>query len=293
MDLLTNVNWNLLLTILVDVLENGFAWALVGLGVYLSFRVINVPDLTVDGTLTLGAATAARLLIGGVSPLLATLAGTVAGMLGGLMTGLLHTRLKIQPLLAGILTMTFLYSVNLRVMGRANIALMNVATIVPKDSKYGTLLLFAALAICLKIVIDLFLKTDLGLALRATGNNEQMVRTFGVSSDSMKVLGLVLSNGMVGLGGALLAQYGGFADAQMGIGTVVIGLASVILGEIVFGSRSVFRATLAVMLGSILYRAIYAMALRSWLSASDMKMVTAILVILALSTTRIKRLVRA
>lgn len=293
MDLLTNINWNMLLTITIDVLENGFAWALVALGVYLSFRIINVPDLTVDGTLTLGAAATARLLVGGVSPLLATLAGTAAGMLGGLMTGLLHTRLKIQPLLAGILTMTFLYSVNLRVMGRANIALINVDTIVPNGSKYGTLLLFAAVAIFLKILIDLFLKTDLGLALRATGNNEQMVRTFGVSSDSMKVLGLVLSNGMVGLGGSMLAQYSGFADAQMGIGTVVIGLASVILGEIVFGSRSVFRATLAVVLGSILYRAIYAMALRSWLNASDMKMVTAILVILALSTTRIKNLVRA
>lgn len=293
MDLLTNINWNMLLTITIDVLENGFAWALVALGVYLSFRIINVPDLTVDGTLTLGAAATARLLVGGVSPLLATLAGTAAGMLGGLMTGLLHTRLKIQPLLAGILTMTFLYSVNLRVMGRANIALINVDTIVPNGSKYGTLLLFAAVAIFLKVLIDLFLKTDLGLALRATGNNEQMVRTFGVSSDSMKVLGLVLSNGMVGLGGSMLAQYSGFADAQMGIGTVVIGLASVILGEIVFGSRSVFRATLAVVLGSILYRAIYAMALRSWLNASDMKMVTAILVILALSTTRIKNLVRA
>jgi len=292
-DLLTNINWNMLLTITIDVLENGFAWALVALGVYLSFRIINVPDLTVDGTLTLGAAATARLLVGGVSPLLATLAGTAAGMLGGLMTGLLHTRLKIQPLLAGILTMTFLYSVNLRVMGRANIALINVDTIVPNGSKYGTLLLFAAVAIFLKVLIDLFLKTDLGLALRATGNNEQMVRTFGVSSDSMKVLGLVLSNGMVGLGGSMLAQYSGFADAQMGIGTVVIGLASVILGEIVFGSRSVFRATLAVVLGSILYRAIYAMALRSWLNASDMKMVTAILVILALSTTRIKNLVRA
>jgi putative ABC transport system permease protein len=278
--------------ILLPILEQGLVWGVVALGVYLTFRVINVPDLTVDGTLTLGAALAARLLTAGVSPLLATLAGFGAGAIGGLMTGLLHTRGKVQPLLAGIITMTALYSINLRVMGRANIALFRVSTLIP-TSPYGKVVLFAIVALAVKLAIDLFLRTDLGLALRATGDNDQMVRAYAISSDNMKLLGLVLSNALVGLGGALIAQYGGFADAQMGIGTVVVGLASLILGEVVFGTRTVMRATFAVLLGSIFYRAIVALALRAGFAASDLKLVTAVLVVLALTMPRLKRLIRA
>jgi putative tryptophan/tyrosine transport system permease protein len=277
--------------ILIPILEQGLVWGVVALGVYLTFRVINVPDLTVDGTLTLGAAVAARLLVGGTHPVLATLAGLLAGSVGGLMTGLLHTRGKVQPLLAGIITMTGLYSINLRVMGRANIALMRVESLIP-TTPYGKLLLFAGIALAVKLAIDLFLKTDLGLALRATGDNDQMVRAYAVSSDNMKLLGLVISNGLVGLGGALIAQYGGFADAQMGIGTVVIGLASLIIGEVIFGTRSVARATVAVVLGSILYRGLVALALRAGFNASDLKLVTAALVVLALATPKLKQLVR-
>jgi putative ABC transport system permease protein len=275
--------------ILLPILEQGLVWGLVALGVYLTFRVVNVPDLTVDGTLTIGAATAARLLMGGVSPVAATLAGGLAGAAGGLITGLLHTRGKVQPLLAGIITMTALYSINLRIMGRANIAMLGVKTLIPTGT-YGKLLLFGAVALALKLVLDLFLRTDLGLALRATGDNDQMVRAYGVSSDNAKVLALALSNGLVGLGGALIAQYGGFADAQMGIGTVVIGLASLIIGEVVFGARSVGRATAAALLGSILYRGIVALALRAGFAASDLKLVTALLVVLALTTPRLKQL---
>lgn len=277
--------------ILVQILEQGLVWGLVAVGVYLTFRVVNVPDLTVDGTLTLGAATAARLLVAGVNPFLATGAGALAGAVGGLATGLLHTRGKVQPLLAGILTMTALYSINLRVMGRANIALLRVKTLIPTEGAYSKLLLFAGVGIGLVALVSLFLKTDLGLALRATGDNEQMVRTFAISSDNMKVMGLVLGNGLVGLGGALVAQYGGFADAQMGVGTVVVGLASVIIGEVVFGSKSVVRATAAALLGSVLYRGIVALALRAGFVASDLKLVTALLVVLALATPRLKRLV--
>jgi putative tryptophan/tyrosine transport system permease protein len=276
--------------ILVQILEQGLVWGLVALGVYLTFRVVNVPDLTVDGTLTMGAATAARLLVAGVNPVAATLAGALAGAVGGLMTGLLHTKGKVQPLLAGILTMTALYSVNLRIMGRSNIALLRTRTLIP-EGPYGKLLLFAAVALGVKLLLDLFLKTDLGLALRATGDNDQMVRAYAVSSDNMKLLGLTVSNGLVGLGGALIAQYGGFADAQMGIGTVVVGLASVITGEVVFGTRSVARATAAALLGSILYRGIVALALRAGFAASDLKLVTALLVVLALATPRLKHLV--
>lgn len=277
--------------ILVQILEQGLVWGLVAVGVYLTFRVVNVPDLTVDGTLTLGAATAARLLIAGVNPLLATGAGALAGAVGGLATGLLHTRGKVQPLLAGILTMTALYSINLRVMGRANIALMRVKTLIPAEGAYSKLLLFAAVGIGVVVLVSLFLKTDLGLALRATGDNEQMVRTFAISSENMKVMGLVLGNALVGLGGALVAQYGGFADAQMGVGTVVVGLASVIIGEVVFGSKGVVRATAAALLGSVLYRGIVALALRAGFMASDLKLVTALLVVLALATPRLKRFV--
>lgn len=276
--------------ILLPILQQGLVWGLVALGVWLTFRVVNVADLTVDGSLTSGGAVAARLLVAGADPLLATLAGFVAGAAGGAITGLLHTRAKVQPLLAGIITMTALYSINLRIMGRSNIALIRVKTLVPTDP-WAQLALFAVVAAVAVLLLNLFFRTDLGLALRATGDNDAMVRTFGVSSDNMKLLGLVLSNGIVGLGGALVAQYGGFADAQMGIGTVIAGLAALILGEAIFGARTVLRATLAALLGSILFRAIVAMALRAGFQASDLKLVTALLVIVALVTPRWKQLV--
>lgn len=277
--------------ILLPILEQGLVWGLVALGVYITFRIINVPDLTVDGTLTLGASAAARLLVLGINPLLATGAGALAGAAGGLITGLLHTRGRVQPLLAGIITMTGLYSINLRVMGRANISLLGMETLMPR-SETGQLLLFIGVAAGVVLLLYLFFRTDLGLAMRATGDNDQMVRTLAVSSDGMKVLGLVLSNGLVGFGGALLAQYGGFADAQMGIGTVIVGLASLILGEVIFGSQTPLRATIAALLGSILYRAIVALALRAGFAASDLRLVTALLVVAALTTPRLKGLLR-
>ncbi len=276
--------------ILLPILQQGLVWGLVALGVWLTFRVVNVPDLTVDGTLTTGGAVAARLLVAGADPVLATLAGFVAGAAGGSITGLLHTRAKVQPLLAGIITMTALYSINLRIMGRANIALLRVKTLVPTEP-WAQLALFAVVVAVTLVLVNLFFRTDLGLALRATGDNDAMVRTFGVSSDNMKLLGLVISNGIVGLGGALVAQYGGFADAQMGIGTVIAGLAALILGEAVFGAPNIWRATVASVLGSVLFRGIVALALRAGFQASDLKLVTAALVVLALVTPRWKQLV--
>lgn len=276
--------------IALSILQQGLVWGLVALGVYLTFRVVNVPDLTVDGTLTTGGAVAARLLVAGANPILATLAGALAGAIGGSLTGLLHTRAKVQPLLAGIITMTALYSINLRIMGRSNIALMQTPTLVP-DDPWAQLAFFFGIAFVIVLLLNLFFRTDLGLALRATGDNDGMVRTFGVSSDNMKLLALCLSNGVVGLGGALVAQYGGFADAQMGVGTVIAGLAALILGEAVFGTPTVLRATIAAVLGSTLYRAIVALALRAGFQASDLKLVTAILVVLALVTPRWKQLI--
>lgn len=281
------MSFQAIIDVVLPVLQQGLVWGLVTLGVWLTFRVINVPDLTVDGTLTTGAAVAARLLVAGANPALATLSGFAAGAAGGALTGLLHTRAKVQPLLAGIITMTALYSINLRIMGRSNIALFRVPTLVP-DDPWAQLALFAGVVAATLLLANLFFRTDLGLALLATGDNDAMVRTFGISSDNMKLLGLMLSNGLVGLGGALVAQYGGFADAQMGIGTVVAGLAALIMGEAVFGRPSIWRATVAAVLGSILYRAIIAAALRAGFQASDLKLVTAALVVIALVTPRWK-----
>lgn len=277
--------------IVLPILQQGLVWGLIALGVWMTFRIVNLPDLTVDATLTTGGATAARLLMAGVNPLVATLAGFVTGAMGGAITGVMHTRMKVQPLLASIITLTGLYSINLRIMGRSNIALFNMTTLVP-ESPWGKLALFSGVALLIVLLINLFFKTDLGLALRATGDNDGMVRTLGVSSNNMKLLALVLSNGIVGLGGALIAQYGGFADAQMGIGTIISGLAALIIGEALFGSPTVLRATIAALLGSILFRAIVAMALRAGFQASDLKLVTAALVVLALSIPQLKRAVR-
>lgn len=270
--------------------ESGLIFALLALGVYLTFRVLNFPDLTVDGSFTAGGATAATLLASGNHPLVATGAAFVVGCLAGSITGLLHTKGKINALLAGILTMIALYSVNLRIMGRANVPLLSEETLVTQvntalEPWLGDLALMAVLAvlvICFKLGMDWFLRTETGLSLRATGDNEQMIGSFGANTDLAKVIGLALSNGLVALAGAWMAQYQGFADVSMGIGMIVIGLASVIIGEAVFGRSTVARATAAVIGGAILYKLIVAFALRIGVNPSDLKLITALIVIAAL-----------
>ncbi|MEE6281798.1 ABC transporter permease [Georgenia sunbinii] len=274
---------------MIGAVELGLIYAVMALGVYLTFRILNFPDLTVDGSFTTGAATAAVLITGGTHPALATLAAGVAGLAAGVITGLLHAKGGINPLLAGILTQIGLYSINLRIMGSANVPLLREETLITPLRDNGLLGgavaigIFAALAILVKLVLDWFLHTDTGLALQATGDNEAMIRSFGVNTDRTKILGLALSNGLVGLSGALVAQYQGFADISMGIGLIIAGLASVILGQAVFGSRLIVISTLAVVLGSILYRVAIQLALQvSWLEANDMKLVSAVLVVVAL-----------
>ncbi|MFD2169316.1 ABC transporter permease [Tumebacillus lipolyticus] len=270
--------------------ESGLIFALLALGVYLTFRVLNFPDLTVDGSFTAGGATAATLIASGNHPLVATGAAFVVGCLAGSITGLLHTKGKINALLAGILTMIALYSVNLRIMGRANVPLLSEETLVTQvntalEPWLGDLALMAVLAvlvICFKLGMDWFLRTETGLSLRATGDNEQMIGSFGANTDLAKVIGLALSNGLVALAGAWMAQYQGFADVSMGIGMIVIGLASVIIGEAVFGRSTVARATAAVIGGAILYKLIVAFALRIGVNPSDLKLITALIVIAAL-----------
>lgn len=276
------------LGVLPIALEQGLSYALVALGIALTFRVLAFPDLTVDGSFPLGAAVASRLIVAGVDPILAALAAPVAGFAAGCVTGLLNTRLKINSLLAGILVMTILYSVNLRIMGRANIQLLNEPTLfVPMEAlavnRYVPVIaFFLVVAVVAKVALDLFLHTEYGLALRATGDNEQMIRSLGADTDAATVFGLGLSNALVALSGALVAQDQGFGDVGMGIGMIVAGLASIIIGEALLKPRTVFRLTLAAVLGSVVYRLIIAVGLRLGLAPTDLKMATGIMVILAL-----------
>lgn len=272
--------------------ELGLLYATMALGVYLTFKVLNFPDLTVDGSFTTGAAVAAKLIIDGVPAIYATLAGAVAGTIAGLVTGLLYTKGKIDGLLAGILTMIALYSINLRIMGKSNLPLLREETLITPLRDAGMLgtvssiAIFAGVAIVIKLIIDWFLHTDLGLSIQATGNNEQMIRSFGVNTDRTTILTLAISNGLVALCGALIAQYQGFADVGMGIGLILIGLASVIVGQAVFGSKTIFIATTAVILGAIIYRVVIFFALSAGLNPNDMKLISAVLVVAALLLPR-------
>lgn len=275
-----------LLDYLLGSVELGFLYAVMALGVYLTFRILNFPDLTVDGSFTTGAGIAAAMILTGYSPWVATIVAFVGGMLAGTVTGLLHTKGKINPLLAGILMMIALYTINYRIMGRPNIPLLGQETLFPRGDIWPfvtyALILAPIIAVTAKLLLDWFLRTDLGFALRATGDNPRMIRSFGVNTDRTIVLGVALSNGMVAMAGAFVGQYQGFADLQMGIGMIVIGLASVIIGEVLFGARTIIRATLAVILGAVVYRIVIAIALRYGLEATDMKLMTALIVIIAL-----------
>ena len=275
-------------------LEQGLAYALVALGIALTFRVLSFPDLTVDGSFPLGGAVAGRLIIEGVDPHLAAAAAMAAGFGAGCLTGLLNTRLKINSLLAGILMMTILYSVNLRIMGRANIQLLTTPTIFSPMENLAisrdipVIFFFLGVVLVFKLLTDLFLHTEYGLALRATGDNEQMIRSLGVNTDNATVFGLGLSNSLVALSGALIAQDQGFADVGMGIGMIVAGLASIIIGEALIKPKTVFRLTLAAVLGSVIYRMIIVVGLRLGLAPTDLKMATGLMVILALGVPSIR-----
>lgn len=279
---------------MIGTVEVGLIYGVMALGVFLTFRVLNFPDLTVDGSFTTGAATAAIMVVNGWNPVLATLAGFVTGFLAGTVTGLLHTKGKIDGLLAGILTMIALWSVNLRIMDGANVPLLRQDTVFTplKDAgllgTWGGVGILLLAVVLLGLVVVWFLTTDLGLSIRATGDNGPMIASFGVSTDFTKTLTLALSNGFVGMCGALLAQYRGFADVSMGIGLILVGLASVIIGQAILGQRKLFLAAFAVILGALLYQLIIFAALRVGLDPNDMKAVTALLVVVALLLPRWK-----
>ena len=282
--------------ILRDAVELGFIWALLGFGVFISFRILHFSDLSVDGSFALGGAMMAALLVEHVSPILALLASFLAGALAGLMTGFLHTKAKIPGLLSGIITMTGLYSINLRVLsGRATVSLLGVDSLLSwmhsfiPDRFLGTVLLVGGLLILVALGLYWFFGTELGCAIRATGSNPAMARSQGVATDRMILIGLALSNGLAALGGALLAQQQGFADINMGRGVIVIGIAAIIIGESLFGRRSFKNSLLSVVLGTITYYLLIGLAISAGFYPNDLKLLSAVLVATILAFPILRR----
>lgn len=278
---------------MLSAIDLGLIYGLMALGLYLSFRVLDFADLTVDGSFTSGGATAAALILAGASPLLATAAGFVVGCLAGAVTGLLNTYGAINPLLAGILTQIALYSINLRIMGRANLPLLREVTLLSPIRSAGlfatpsSIAIFAVVAAVFALAMIWFLTTDFGLGMQATGDNPTMARAQGVSTRLTTIIGLSLSNGLVALSGAVMAQYQGYADIGMGIGLIVAGLASVIIGQAIFGNRPIAVAVFAVVAGSIIYRVVIQVALMVGFNPNDMKLISALLVIVAMVLPRL------
>lgn len=273
------------LTACPGAVSQGVIWGIMGIGVFLTFRVLDYADLTVDSSLCTGGAVSAVLIGLGMHPLLTLVFATLAGMLAGVVTGLLHTRLGIPAILSGILTQLALYSVNIRIMGRANVSLLGERTIITLLNIPQAIAVGALFAAALIAVLYWFFGTELGCAVRAAGDNARMARAMGIATDAMKVLGLTVSNGVVALAGALLSQYQGYADVQMGRGAIVIGLASVIIGEAFLGSRRVnFAVRMAsIVLGAVLYYIIIALVLQLGLSTTDLKLFSAAIVAAALA----------
>ena len=272
--------------------SQGIIWGIMTLGVYITFKVLDFPDLTVDGSFALGGAVSAILISNGMNPFITLFFSFLAGSLAGLATGILNTKLQIPGILAGILTMIALYSINIRVMGgRPNIPLLGMATsltiiqnILSLSKVVSDLLVGFVFSVFIVLIMYWFFGTEMGCAIRATGNNEKMIRALGVDTNVMKTIGLMISNALVSLSGALVTQSQGYADVGMGTGTIVIGLASVIIGEVIFGKRFNFLYKLSsIVMGSIIYRIIIAIVLQLGLKATDLKLLTAIIVAIALS----------
>lgn len=294
--------------------ESGVIYAIMALGVYLTFRVLDFPDLTVDGSFVTGASVVGISIMNGISPIIATLFALIAGFLAGCITGLLHTKGRINALLSGILMMTALYSINLRIMNQPTLSMLNESTVFSQlesvweatgidnllngildflgvdqhPTTWAIAFVMIVVTLCIKFITDYYLKTEIGLALRAIGDNKRMIRSLSANTDSLTIFGVGISNGLVALSGGLYAQLSESADVNMGIGMIVIGLASVIIGEALFGTKTIARTTLAVIGGAVIYRIIVTLALKAdFLETGDMKLITAIIVIIALITPKI------
>ena len=279
------------MAIVVSALSQGLLWSVLAVGVYLSYRFLNISDLTSEGSFTLGAAVCASNIVRGMDPLLSCLLALIAGALAGLVTGVLHTKFKMPSLLAGILSMTGLYSINLRIMGKANIPLTQSVTLLTKlkdmlgltRDRDAAIYLGLIVVIILIVLLVWFFNTEFGFSVVATGNNDKMIRANGVDSDKTIIAGLMLSNALIALSGSLVAQYNGYADVTMGIGAIVVGLASVIIGEVLFKDKYFAVCLIGVVVGSIIYRLIVTFVVNTnFISANDMKLFTAIVVAVAI-----------
>ena len=271
------------MNLIIDAIEEGLLFSIVSMGVYITYKILDFPDLSVDGTYPLGAAITAILLINGVNPWLAIIISAVGGAIAGGITAFLHVKLKISNLMSGILVMIALYSVNLRVMGKSNTPLFSTNTIFKNANLKSIFIIIIMVVIC-KIIIDTFLKTKRGFLLIAVGDNEQVVSSLGINKNGVKVLGLMISNGLVGMAGAIQAQKYGYADVTMGQGIVVMGLATVVIGITIFGKLSLLKCTTLSILGAIIYKVAIAIALKVNFNPNDLKLITAIIVIIALAS---------
>lgn len=270
--------------------SQGIIWGIMGVGVFITFKVLDYADLTVDSSLCTGGAVSAMLIGMGMHPVFTLVFATLAGMAAGAVTGLLHTKLEIPAILSGILTQLALYSINLRIMGRANVSLLGQPTMITLLDIPQAILVGGLVAVVMIAVLYWFFGTEIGCAVRATGDNGNMARAMGVNTDTMKVLGLTISNGMVGLAGALLAQYQGYADVQSGRGAIVIGLASVIIGEVLIGRRANFAVRMgSIIVGSIVYYVIISFVLQLGLNTSDLKLFSALVVAIALAIPSLRQ----
>ena len=285
------------MNLIVSAIGQGLLWALLGLGLYLTFRILNFADMTVEGTFPLGAAVAVANLAHGMSPYLATFLALLAGTIAGLVTGLLYTKGKIPILLAGILTMTAIYSINLRIMGGSNISLIGKKTLLNNEflkslpQYFNSVVLGVIVVVIITGILVFFLNTDFGQAFIATGDNPKMAKSLGIYTDSMIIIGLMLSNGIVALCGALIAQNNGYADINMGIGTIVIALASIIIGEVAFGELTLNQRLVAVTLGSIIYRLILLVVLQLGFSANDLNLISSIVLALCMMLPQLEKIV--
>lgn len=270
--------------VLINILEQGLLFSIVAIAVYITYKILDFPDMSVDGTFPMGAAISAALLVKGVNPWVSILAAAAGGALAGAVTGIMHVKLKIDNLMAGILMMIGLYSINLRIMGKANVPLFNVDNIFKLN--VPAIVIIAVALLIVKILLDLYLKTKSGFLLIAVGDNEQVVSSLGVNKDFVKVLGLLISNALASTAGAITAQYQGFADVGMGTGTVVMGLAAVIIGTSLFERFSFIKATTLSIIGAIIYKGAIAIVLKYGaiigLTANDLKLMTAVIVVIAL-----------
>ncbi|TPR18293.1 ABC transporter permease [Apilactobacillus timberlakei] len=271
------------MSLIISAVGQGLLWAVIGVGLYLTFRILDFPDMTVEGTFPMGAATAVTAISHGVSPIIATILAFLVGCIAGLITGLLYTKARIPVLLAGILVMTASYSIDLRIMGKPNQSLLGMPTLLSGKffqslpPYFDSVALGFIVIVIVTTILVYFLQTDLGQAFIATGDNENMAESLGINTDNMKIMGVSVSNGLIALGGALVAQNNGYSDVNMGIGIIVVALASIIIGEVIFGDLTMIQRLIAVTIGSIIYRLVLLLVLQLGFNATDLNLISSIL----------------